>query len=99
VLRSSVREEQEAKVRTARTAAPDRTEASEYYFTYIDQVSRGDICEILDDQLHETLALLEGISEERAASIVRSPVSTRMSPSVHFIESWAEEQSWTSMTE
>jgi len=26
------------------TAVPDRTEAAEYYFTYIDQVPEGDIC-------------------------------------------------------
>jgi hypothetical protein len=46
--------------------APDRTEAAEYYFTYIDKVSRGDICEILQAQLTETLALLNGISEEQS---------------------------------
>ncbi len=44
--------------------APDRTEAAEYYFTYIDQVPDGDICAILEAQLPETLALLSGISEE-----------------------------------
>jgi hypothetical protein len=49
--------------------APDRTEAAEYYFTYIDQVAAGDICNILEAQLVETLALLHGISEEQ--SLVR----------------------------
>lgn len=46
------------------TAVPERTEAAEYYFTYIDQVRRGDICETLDAQRAETLALYQGISEE-----------------------------------
>lgn len=48
------------------TTAPDRTEAAEYYFTYIDQVARGDICQILEVQSAETLALLRGISEDRS---------------------------------
>jgi hypothetical protein len=47
-------------------AAPDRTEAAEYYFTYIDKVSGGNICDILDAQSGETLALLGGISEEQS---------------------------------
>ena len=46
--------------------APDRTEAAEYYFTYIDQVGQGDIRQILAAQLPETLALLEGISDEKS---------------------------------
>jgi hypothetical protein len=46
--------------------APDRTEAAEYYFTYIDQVPTGDICDILAAQLTETLALLDGISEDQS---------------------------------
>jgi len=45
---------------------PDRTEAAEYYFTYIDQVAGGDICRILEAQGPETLALLRGISEEQS---------------------------------
>jgi len=45
------------------TIAPDRTEAAEYYFTYIDQVTAGDICAVLDAQLTEMLARLEGISD------------------------------------
>jgi hypothetical protein len=51
---------------SAITTAPDRTEAAEYYFTYIDKVPQGDICEILDDQLVATLPLLQSISEERS---------------------------------
>lgn len=46
---------------------PDRTEATEYYFTYIDQVPPGDIVEILSRQGRETAALFELISEERSA--------------------------------
>jgi DinB superfamily len=46
------------------TAIPDRSEAAEYYFTYIDQVPAGDICETLEAQSAETLGLLQGISEE-----------------------------------
>jgi hypothetical protein len=46
------------------TTIPDRTEAAEYYFTYIDKVPEGDICDTLDTQSVETLTLLRGISEE-----------------------------------
>ncbi len=48
------------------TIAPDRTEAAEYYFTYIDQVDRGEICETLRAQLPGTLTVLNGIAEERS---------------------------------
>jgi len=51
---------------TTATMAPDRTEAAEYYFTYIDQVPGGDICSILEAQAGETLELLGGISDERS---------------------------------
>ena len=46
--------------------APDRTEAAEYYFTYIDQVGSGDISEILMRQGSDLRALLSGISEEQS---------------------------------
>ena len=45
---------------------PDRTEAAEYYFTYIDQVPPGDISIILEAQQAETVQLLRGLSEERS---------------------------------
>ena len=45
---------------------PDRTEAGEYYFTYIDQVPAGDIREVLSAQAHDVLPLFESISEERS---------------------------------
>ena len=44
----------------------DRTEAAEYYFTYIDQVGDGDICRILEAQFPETLTFLRGISEAKS---------------------------------
>ncbi len=47
---------------------PDRTEAAEYYFTYIDKVPGGDIIRILETQQAQTLALLGGISEEKSMS-------------------------------
>lgn len=45
---------------------PDRTEAAEYYFTYIDQVPDGDICEILRAQSAGALNLFELITEEQS---------------------------------
>ncbi len=45
---------------------PDRSEAAEYYFTYIDRVPPGDIRRVLDEQLASTLPLLRGISEEQS---------------------------------
>jgi hypothetical protein len=45
---------------------PEPHEAAPYYFKYIDQVPDGDIVEILQGQLDETLSLLSGISEERS---------------------------------
>lgn len=47
-------------------AMPGRSEAAEYYFTYIDQVGPGDIRDILEAQLDETLAVLNGVSEEQS---------------------------------
>ena len=52
---------------TTTSTAPDRTEAAEYYFRYIDQVPEGaDICQVLEEQHTATLAVLRGISEERS---------------------------------
>ena len=45
---------------------PDRTDAAEYYFRYIDLVGGGDICDILEAQGPETLALLDGISDAQS---------------------------------
>ncbi|MEO8621671.1 MAG: DinB family protein [bacterium] len=49
---------------TAIQHRPDRTEAAEYYFTYIDQVASDDIQAFLESQLTETLVILNAISEE-----------------------------------
>jgi hypothetical protein len=48
------------------TGAPDRTEAADYYFTYIDKVVGDDIRGVLAAQLEPTLDLLGGISEEQS---------------------------------
>jgi hypothetical protein len=45
---------------------PERGEAAEYYFTYIDQVPDGDICRMLRGQLDDTITFLEEITEERS---------------------------------
>ena len=44
----------------------DRTEAAEYFFTYINQVPEGDIGRILETQEREVVQLLSGISDERS---------------------------------
>jgi hypothetical protein len=46
--------------------APDRTDAPEYYFKYIDRVAGTDICSILADQRQQTSDLLRTISEEQS---------------------------------
>jgi uncharacterized damage-inducible protein DinB len=49
------------------TTLADRTEAADYYYTYIDQVPKGqDIRRVIDSQLGDVLALLNGISEEKS---------------------------------
>lgn len=45
---------------------PDRTEAAEYYFTYIDQAPPGDIRHTLAAQGEQTLSFLRGVPEERS---------------------------------
>ena len=46
--------------------APDRTEAAEYYFTYIDQVQNADVLDVLKGQPAELQPLFDGISEQRS---------------------------------
>jgi hypothetical protein len=46
------------------TPRPDRSEASAYYFTYIDQVPDGDVRDQLDVQGGDFVDLLNGISEQ-----------------------------------
>ena len=49
------------------TTLADRTEAAEYYFTYIDKVPSGqDVRAVIGAQLDEVLELLNGISEEKS---------------------------------
>jgi hypothetical protein len=49
------------------TTLLDRTEAAEYYYTYIDQVPKGeDVRRIIDAQLGETVSVLGGISEQKS---------------------------------
>ena len=47
-------------------SAPDRTEAADYYFKYIDRVPAGDIRATLEAQQGETTSFLRGISSERS---------------------------------
>ena len=48
------------------TTRPERSEAAEYYFTYIDKVPQGDIGRILEAQSVEIPTLLERIPDARA---------------------------------
>src|SRR5258708_17320100 len=48
------------------STVPDHSEAADYYFSYIDQVPKGDIREILRAQLPEIVHQLNGISEEKS---------------------------------
>ena len=47
---------------------PEKSEAAEYYFTYIDQVTGADVQASLANQLEELEALFAGISEEKSLS-------------------------------
>ena len=49
------------------TTLLDRTEAADYYYTYIDQVPKSeDVRRVLEAQLGETVALLSGVSEPKS---------------------------------
>jgi len=45
---------------------PERSEAGEYYFRYIDRIPDDDIVGVLERQLEETRTFLGGISEEKS---------------------------------
>jgi hypothetical protein len=47
-------------------SVPDRTEAAEYYFLYINQVAGADALATLESQAVEAPAFLQGISEEQS---------------------------------
>jgi hypothetical protein len=51
---------------TARHSAPSPTEASPYYFKYIDQVPAGDIVDILQRQAREAQSLFAPIGDEQS---------------------------------
>jgi hypothetical protein len=61
---------------------PERSEATPYYFTYIDRITNGDIVSVLERQLEETDALLGGVSEEKSLH--------RYAP-----EKWSVRQMWS----
>lgn len=42
---------------------PDRNEAKDYYWKYIDRIEDGDICAVLERQGRETLALLRTVGD------------------------------------
>jgi hypothetical protein len=45
---------------------PDRSEASDYYFTYIDRIHDADVVRALEAQRGETLSVLRGVTEEQS---------------------------------
>jgi hypothetical protein len=45
---------------------PERSEAAEYYFRYIDRVSGDDPVAVLEEQVEDVLSTLGGISEDRS---------------------------------
>lgn len=49
-----------------RTIRPDRDEAAEYFFKYIDLVPDGDVVAFLESQRTEVLALLRGVTQEQS---------------------------------
>src|SRR5262245_24274987 len=50
-----------------RMRRPERTDAAEYYFRYIDRVPDGEIHVILERQSVEAMTLFESITSERSA--------------------------------
>ena len=48
------------------TTRPTHTEAAAYYFTYIDQVADGDICDTLASQRDEAVTTLRAITAEQS---------------------------------
>ncbi len=45
---------------------PERNEAADYYYKYIDLITSTDIVGVLETQLEESLSFLAGISEEKS---------------------------------
>ena len=46
--------------------APDRTEAAEYYWSYLDKVPEGDVLATLENQLDVVLELLDSVPEHQS---------------------------------
>ena len=44
---------------------PQKSDCEEYYFTYINQVPEGDIFQIMEMQMPETISMLENLSDEK----------------------------------
>ncbi|HZD92774.1 MAG TPA: DinB family protein, partial [Candidatus Sulfotelmatobacter sp.] len=61
---------------------PSSTEAPSYYFGYIKRITSDDVLPTLETQLHETMAQLRSISEERSLY--------RYAP-----EKWSVRQMWS----
>jgi hypothetical protein len=61
---------------------PSSTEAASYYFGYINRITSDDVVTTLETQLHETIAQLRSISEERSLY--------RYAP-----EKWSVRQMWS----
>jgi hypothetical protein len=53
-------------VTTHAPARPEATEYAPYYEKYVTRVPEGDIVTVLDDQLRETVAFLEGVPADQA---------------------------------
>jgi hypothetical protein len=45
---------------------PERSEAAEYYFKYIDRITDADIISVLEGQVEKTVTFLRGISEAKS---------------------------------
>jgi hypothetical protein len=45
---------------------PERNEAADYYYKYIDRITSPEIADVLETQLEESLSFLAGISEEKS---------------------------------
>jgi hypothetical protein len=53
-------------MKKTQTQRPDRSEAADYYFMYIDKVGPGDIRSIIRSQQAETVSFLKGIDDEKS---------------------------------
>lgn len=54
------------------STVPERSEAAEYYFTYIDRVPAGDVRALFDAQGTEVQTLLGGIPDQNSPASLRA---------------------------